>query len=115
MQHLEVMSQPMRHINWFAIVAIGIAVYGVWENRAAAFERQWMVAAVVGVAIIVGWSRDRSLGIWLVAASAALTAVLLLSGARPTDELRGIFAGVAAGALVGLFGSWLVAALRRKQ
>jgi hypothetical protein len=105
----------MGRINWLTLFAIALALHAVWANRAAAFETGWLVAAAIGLIVIVAWIRDRSIGRWLAAAAATMAVAGLVGGQSVPADLRIIAAGVCAGALAGLGGWWVAALLRRDK
>lgn len=86
-------------LNPLALFACGIASWSVWSNRHHVMDAAWLIAAFVGAFVATAWLRDKTIGTWLIGASAALYGGLMMASGQVSEASRVMTSGASAGIL----------------
>ena len=99
----------MANVNWFAVLAAALGIYSVATNIDHIGSGLWLAGLVIGLVAVVAWRRDPKVGLWFVAASAALgIAGLFIHGPRTPQSLA-----LTSGACTGMLAAFACVAARR--
>jgi len=99
--------------NWLAVYAVCIGAWSVVANLDLAFSALWIAGLAIGLAMIVAWSQNKRIGLWLaVLAGVLIVAGVLTPGPRNPDTLAAT-SGACAGMLLGMFAKWILARSRK--